>query len=110
MRPGNVEVDGLTHAHAYSERAVTRCGLRYLRPGTIDALGTHVGLVLRLSVGVETKEDVNCMTCMTKSEWENADLSEIMIGNSVKDIEQIVNGKSLEQVLEQVLKFAKDVR
>ncbi len=62
MRPSNVRAKdtGITHARARNDGRVTRCGIVYDR--------RYEPLFNANRVGVETADDVDCMTCMVKGE------------------------------------------
>lgn len=73
MTRPNVRVEGsdVVHAHAITDRPFTRCAVIY--DGVLC-----------------TEDPVDCMACLVKDEWANADIREIILSNPVKDIQEAV--------------------
>lgn len=77
-----LEDTGIVHAHARSNQQIARCGVEYIRDGQKRFMLDN------RCVGSDTEDPVDCMTCLVRSEWENADIREIIAANSVKDIQE----------------------
>ena len=73
-----LEDTGVTHAKAIGERAITRCGIEYDR--------LQAPLFDLRPLGVETTDDVDCMTCLTKDAATNADPRVIRTAYGIKDL------------------------
>lgn len=73
-RPSNVRMEdtGVTHARAWNDRRVTRCGLEY------D--------YLYAPLFNETEDAVDCMTCLTKDEATHGDPRVIRTVHGIKDL------------------------
>jgi hypothetical protein len=82
------EETGVTHARSVDGIAITRCGAAYdrLRSPLFDSRPP----------GVETERPVDCMTCLVKS--ASRDIREIIVDNSVKDIQQAVDARYLDAI------------
>jgi hypothetical protein len=82
----NIRIRGVVHAHARTNEQITRCGTRYYRNGQYvlnDASDRPMGH--------RTNNGVECMTCLVKDEWAHADIREIIVSNSVKDLQEAVD-------------------
>lgn len=79
----NVRILGIVHAHAHANEQITRCGTRYYRNGQYV-----LGDASDRPTGHRTNNGVDCMTCLVKHEWINGDIGEILVSNSVKDIQE----------------------
>lgn len=79
-RPSNVRMEdtGVTHARAWNDRRVTRCGVEYDN--------RHVPLFDPNPVGDETEDAVDCMTCLTKDEATHGDPRVIRTARGIKDL------------------------
>lgn len=82
----NVRILGIVHVHAHTNEQITRCGTRYYRNGQYV-----LGDASDRPMGHRTNNDVECMTCLVKDEWAHSDIREIIVSNSVKDIEANVD-------------------
>lgn len=89
----NVRILGVVHAHARTHEQITRCGTRYNRHGQY-ALDNRSSL----SLGIRTNNDVECMTCLVKDEWAHADIREIIVSNSVKDLQEAVDVRYVDSI------------
>lgn len=95
------EDTGVTHARS-AGFAMTRCGLAYDR---------HKELPFNMYPrGIDTEKGVDCMTCLVKDpgveqwkkyekgEWNNADIAEVLVENSVKDIQEAVDMRYIDAI------------
>ena len=90
----NVRILGVVHAHARTNGQVTRCGTRYYRNGQYV-----LGDASDRPTGHRTNNDVECMTCLVKDEWAHADVREVIVSNSVKDLEENVDSRYVNAAL-----------
>lgn len=74
-----LEGTGVIHAHARSKRNILRCGTRFVR------VEQERGPSDTRRRGFDTEDPVDCMTCLTKDEWSNADVGEI-VREAVKSV------------------------
>lgn len=79
----NVRILGVVHAHARTDEQITRCGTRYYRNDQYVRGDPYERLL-----GHRTNNGVECMTCLVKDEWAHADIPEIIVSNSVKDLQE----------------------
>lgn len=97
MRP-NVRMSdtGIVHEHALTAGQVTRCGLRYLR----DRQYTYAydfG-----PIAFEARAEIDCMACIVTPETEHADLREVIVANSVKDLTEAEDASAIGTLMGKV--------
>ncbi len=80
----------VVHAQARSARQIARCGVEYIREGQ-DRM-----MLDNRRVGADTGDPVDCMACLVKDEWANADIREIIVENSIKDIQEGVDMRYID--------------
>lgn len=93
-RPLNIRILGIVHAHAHTSEQITRCGTRYYRNGQY-VLGDSSDRPM----GHGTNNDVECMTCLVKNEWAHAHIMDIIISNSVQNLEEDVDARYIDAIL-----------
>ncbi len=83
---------GVVHAHARSARQILRCGARFVRHEQerrpVDARPQ----------GSDTEDPIDCMVCLVRDEFACADIQEILIENSVKDLQESMDALAVQFV------------
>lgn len=82
----------VVHAHARSDRQITRCGVEYIR----DRQDRF--MLDNRREGFDTEASVDCMTCLVKDPNAFADIREIIVENSVKDIQEAVDIRFIDAI------------
>lgn len=84
---------GIVHEHALAADQRTRCGLRYLRNYQYTFANDFS------PIAFETGDEVDCMACVATPETEHADLREIIVANSVKDMTEAEDAAAIEALM-----------